>query len=390
MASTSDSVPGNEESRRGRKRLRYEEEWVKKKRKLEKDKGAPYTTYSGGQKPGKQLASLSCHCSYRCRDIREEERLRIFQEFYDLGNHDAQNKYLYGLISTADVKRRTTKSTRPRAHTIVYQVRLADGSRKRVCKKSFCDLHVIGKRRVEKLVEKMSLGILIASDCRGKHENRPYAISDEAKDKVREHIKSFPHRQSHYSRASNSKRAYLDEGLSISRMYLMYLEKYEPQIEGTETKPEVKEWLYRKIFNENFNLSFGYPRSDTCETCDLLNVAIRTCTSEEERETKKVKLSAHQEKASQGYKLLRSDAEATKDKRNQALITFDLMQNLPVPTLTHGSMFYSRQFGFINSASTMQQLVLQVCICGMKPLPVEVQMKFVLVSSCIWIPSPHR
>ena len=42
-------------------------------------------------------------------------------------------------------------------------------------------------------------------------------------------------------------------------MHKLYIEKYEPQVKETGAKPEVKEWLYRKIFNEEFNLSFGYP-----------------------------------------------------------------------------------------------------------------------------------
>ena len=340
---------GAKESRRGRKRLRYEEQWVKKKRKLAKDKGASYATYKGEQKPAKELASLTCRCPYRCStDINDEDRQRIFQEFYQLGDHDSQNKYLYGLISSVGIKRHTCGSTRPRNHTIVYKVRLADGSPRQVCKKSFCDIHVIGKRRVEKLVDKLSVGVLITSDMRGKHGNRPNAISDEAKEKIRDHIKSFPHRQSHYSRASNIKRQYLDGGLSISRMYLLFQEKYEPQVRESGYKPEVKEWLYRKIFNEEFNLSFGYPRSDTCETCDLLNVAIRGCMHEENRAKLQEELATHQEKASQGYQLLHADAESTKGTRNQAVITFDLMQNLPVPTLTHGSMFYSRQLWVYN------------------------------------------
>ena len=92
---------GAKESRRGRKRLRYEEQWVKKKRKLAKDKGASYATYKGEQKPAKELASLTCRCPYRCStDINDEDRQRIFQEFYQLGDHDSQNKYLYGLISS--------------------------------------------------------------------------------------------------------------------------------------------------------------------------------------------------------------------------------------------------------------------------------------------------
>lgn len=225
----------------GRKRLRYED---KKKRKVAKDKGESYATYSGHPMPAKELVGLTCKCSYNCSGIVDgAEQQRIFEEFYSLASHDAQNKYLYGLISVAGVKRHTSReSTQPRHRTIVYQVRLADGSHHQVCKKSFCDLHAIGKRRVERLVEKMTQGILIASDMRGKHANRPHAISDDAKEKVREHIKSFPHRQSHYSWSSNLKHEYLDEGLSISCMYLLYQEKCEPQVKESG---EVKEWLYR-------------------------------------------------------------------------------------------------------------------------------------------------
>lgn len=29
---------------------------------------------------------------------------------------------------------------------------------------------------------------------------------------------------------------------------------------------------YRNIFNKRFNVSFGYPRSDTCSTCDIHTV----------------------------------------------------------------------------------------------------------------------
>ena len=145
----------NLEYRRGKKRLRYEEQWVKKKRKVDKDRGTAYTTYSGDQKPEKELVSLTCHCSYKCsKKISDEERQRIFQKFYDLGNHDAQNKYLFGLISVADVKRRTVSTGRPRTRTIVYQIRMKDGGLKQVCKNSFCNIHAIGKKRVERLVEK--------------------------------------------------------------------------------------------------------------------------------------------------------------------------------------------------------------------------------------------
>lgn len=107
---------------------------------------------------------------------------------------------------------------------------------------------MIAKWRVENLLTKLEASVLVTPDQQGNEEN---------KQKIREHIKTFPCRKSHYSHSDNRKREYLNEGLSISCMCLLYLEKYKPQVKETGAKPEVKEWLYRKIFNKEFNLSFG-------------------------------------------------------------------------------------------------------------------------------------
>ena len=351
---TATETASGRESRSGRKRVRQEEHWKRKKRKLNKDRGAAYTTYVGQNKPAKKVANLTCRCAYRCAEkVSECERERIFEEFYKLKSHDAQNKYLFGLIRRCTVKRPSRSATkRQRSQTFAYHVRSSEGKEVQVCKKSFCDLHAIGKRRVEGLAEKLSAGVLIAGDSRGTHTNRPHAVSEEAKERVREHITSFPRRQSHYSRSDNLKREYLDENLSIARMYSLYLKQYEADME----EPVIKEWLYRKIFNEEFNLSFGYPRSDTCETCDLLRISIQASKSEKDIAQYQGQLAAHQELASQGYRSLRNDAEGSQNADGHTVFTFDLMQNLPVPTLTHGSMFYLRQlwvynFGIHNSTT---------------------------------------
>ena len=168
-------------------------------------------------------------------------------------SHDTQNKYLFGLIKKAEVKHRRGKGSSRRSAVYHYYVRLSDGAQVEVCKKVFCDIHGIGRKRVENLAKKLNSGALVASDNQGKHKQRPHAISLDVKDEIREHIRSFPRRQSHYSRSDNGKRQYLPEGLSIAEMHQLYLQEHEP----------VKEWLYRKMFNEEFNLSFGYPRSDT-------------------------------------------------------------------------------------------------------------------------------
>ena len=77
------STPGAEESRRRRKRLRYEDDWKQKKRKLQKDKGESYRTYKGEERAEKQLVDLKC--VFRCREkVNEVERERLFKDFYKL------------------------------------------------------------------------------------------------------------------------------------------------------------------------------------------------------------------------------------------------------------------------------------------------------------------
>ena len=241
MASSCPSTPMTPAvTRRGRKRLRVESEWKRKKMKLQKDRGEAYTTYTGTQKPSKEVKNLTCKCQYSCREkLDEKECERLFTDFYKLGEYDTQNKYLFGLLGRMDVKRKKRGSATSRKNTIVYHVRLVDGTRVQVCKKSFCDFHSIGKRRVENLVDKLVNGVFMGGDERGKHSSRPHAIPEVWKDKVREHIRSIPRRQSHYSCTSNRKKEYLPEQLSIARLYHMYLDKYEAQAKESGTDIQV-------------------------------------------------------------------------------------------------------------------------------------------------------
>ena len=106
-----------------------------------------------------------------------------------------------------------------------YHVRLSVDFTVTVCKKTFCNIHAVGKRRVGGFCCKLGTGELLASDARGKHKNRPHSIPDDIKRQIRSHIESFPQRQSHYSRGDNRKREYLPDGLSIAEMHL-YLAQY--------------------------------------------------------------------------------------------------------------------------------------------------------------------
>lgn len=73
-------------------------------------------------------------------------------------------------------------------------------------------------------------------------------MSEEVKETVRNHIRRFPRRPSHYSVSKNMHREYLAETLSIAEMYRLYVEQLEKlKCDGVE-KPVVSEWMYRKMF----------------------------------------------------------------------------------------------------------------------------------------------
>ena len=57
--------------------------------------------------------------------------------------------------------------------------------------------------------------------------------------------------------------------MSIARMHRLFIQE-NPDLHG-----KVLYWLYEDIFNHEFNVSFGYPRSDVCDKCELFTAQIK-------------------------------------------------------------------------------------------------------------------
>lgn len=96
---------------------------------------------------------------------------------------------------------------------------------------------------------------VIQGDQRGKHSNRPFTYPEILKNMVRSHISSFPVMESHYCR-ENSHKKYLDEALTINKMYSEYL-KWIPN-----KKFIVSRSMYYHIFNTEFNYGIYKPKKD--------------------------------------------------------------------------------------------------------------------------------
>ena len=117
------------------------------------------------------------------------------------------------------------------------------------------------------------------------------------------------------------------------------------------------EHTYRKVYNSEFNLRFGLPRSDTCANCDRLNLALKSDPGDTVAHQQLVE---QQDKADKGYQNMRGDKNAAVNNWNGYtrslgtaayclkdavdMVSFDFMQNLLTRNLTNNDVLkYKRQ-----------------------------------------------
>ena len=197
------------------------------------------------------MSETPCGCALRCFDVwTQDQRKKIFTGFWALGSHDIQNTYLCGCVKVLPVQRHY-RSNSKRGNTRTYYVNNGERS-VRVCKKAFLSIHGVSSGRITRILAgQVEQGGVPKLDRRGRHEPPNKTTADDLA-LIRQHIESFPVYVSHYSRNDNPNRHYLSPDLSVSKMYHLYKEKCT-----TAESRAVSEWVFRKFFNENFNLSFG-------------------------------------------------------------------------------------------------------------------------------------
>ena len=124
-------------------------------------------------------------------------------------------------------------------------------------------------------------------------------------------------------------------------MYNMY---HDLLTENESDIQPVSDRFYRDIFNTEFNIGFEAPYNDTCTTCDLINNAIKSISSERDQEDivrlqeeKRVHLALQKE-----VHTLLKQSKLIQDP-TVGVLCFDLQQTLPTPKLSSGRQFYKRK-----------------------------------------------
>ncbi|GFS23605.1 vitamin B12-dependent ribonucleotide reductase [Elysia marginata] len=175
---------------------------------------------------------------------------------------------------------------------------------------------------------------------------------DEQVGRVVAHIQSFKGRSSHYSR-SKSKRVYLPDELNITKMFELFQQQHPAASLSYET--------YRMILNNKFNISFEYPRSDTCSVCDQINARLtcldsklqsgsgETAALEQERALVLTEKEIHHRKAEVFYNRKKAAREKSSLDYSTLGIAFDYQKELPLPNKTTNDFFTDASYRSIRS-----------------------------------------
>ncbi|GFN85748.1 hypothetical protein PoB_001225400 [Plakobranchus ocellatus] len=297
-----------------------------------------------------------CNCSrFQCfQATTDEERQALINVFNALESKDSQNSFLSTLIKVESVARRRPRHeledrAKPKDRSYAYIVKVQrEGGAKSVpvCLKGFCAMFGITHRRVRTIQTALKETGFPPQDRRGKHQNRPSKLSGEQVERVIAHIQSFKGRSSHYSR-NKSKRIYLPDELNITKMFELFQQQHPAETLSYES--------YRVIFNNRFNISFGFPRSDTCSLCDQINAKLtcldsklqsgsgETAALEQERAQVNTEKEIHHRKAEVFYERKKAARVKSSQDPTTLAVAFDYQKELPLPNKTTNDIFYRRQ-----------------------------------------------
>lgn len=240
-----------------------------------------------------------------------------------------------GLMEAKPVARRRKSSENcVKSVTFAYSV-VKQGGRIPVCKKAFLSLHVISNSRLQRINQFVKEG-KVPIDLRGKHNNRPHVLNSEYIVKIKEHIESFPCKISHYSSGKEVK--YLDGKLNVKSMYDLFIKKW-PTL-----NKKVKYEYYLKYFNENYSLRFGRPQVDVCSECERLGSKLKDPNLNDiAKRVHAAELLVHKRRAKKFYTQMQAVTKMCTERNDVIGISFDYMQNLPLPNIPVQEMFYYRQ-----------------------------------------------
>ncbi|EGI67083.1 PREDICTED: uncharacterized protein LOC105144465 isoform X1 [Acromyrmex echinatior] len=248
------------EHKESMKRIKQPENWKVNLKKNARLKGEEYIGVGGKIVPAKKMGH-PCVCRMHCAEkIDEKEREELHKSFWRIYTWQQRKQYIAKSVKESPKQRtrlrnnvQPERSSRCRQVTFTYSL-LLKGEFITVCKSMFLSTFAISEKFVRHVMEKkrMSPSGIIEPDQRGRHMPKTKK-SEDIKERVREHIRSFPSEKSTDPK-DHSDRCYLDANLNIATMHKSYVSKCKQT--GVPESDIVKESYYREMFKTEFNLGF--------------------------------------------------------------------------------------------------------------------------------------
>ncbi|KAL7637464.1 UNVERIFIED_CONTAM: hypothetical protein RMT77_012192 [Armadillidium vulgare] len=133
------------------------EKYLQQINKIKRNNGQKYYTKRGKFIPAKQFESKNCNCSKKCIErINEAQRMEIFDKFWNIGDFNKQNIFLYGSVQRKSVnRRRRNNSGTKRVYAYKFYL-VTSGGNILICKKFFINTFQISTGRIDRILKSHS------------------------------------------------------------------------------------------------------------------------------------------------------------------------------------------------------------------------------------------
>jgi hypothetical protein len=216
---------------------------------------------------------------------------------------------------------------------------------KKICRDFF--LKTLGISAQAVITSREKFNETDTTDKRGKHGNHKM-LSEEKRQAVIAHVRSFPAYCSHYNRESSSS-LYLDPSLNISIMHRLFLVQWKATRNENSVDPEDKAPAY-DFYHEVFT-ALGYKfkplKTDTCKLCDGLDMKISSANEPEKSQLRKL-LDDHHKLADRANKEMTDDLNRAKIEKIVRCMVIDLQKVLILPKAPTNDLYYTRNFNCLN------------------------------------------
>lgn len=334
--SSSESEDLPQKSKKRKRRLQVNnKDWFSELNKKRREKGEAYLgrkksndkwTYEAKKEARRMKKRCGCTKKaqnlLKCTEVTDDQRKHIFNYFWSKLTWGERKVFVDNTVTAAPTQRhrdRKNGMSSRRSQTLLYYLKIED-TNVRVCRTMYLNTLNLGRWTVhnwkhnEKCVD-----IVKTTKPATNNENRMKPF-----EKERRHLNVFldalPVMESHYCRASSSRKYLLPEWSSKQALYNFYVSDH---CQEKNIKP-----LSRTHFNQALdvrNISLFRPKKDECEKCAGYKVGTISETENKAHLTRKEE--ARQEKE--------------KDKKKEAYVyTVDLQAVLMAPKSNVSTLYY--------------------------------------------------